>query len=135
MLSISMGYHHFNSLSLKVIDLKTQRKIEFKLKLLSTYSDYKRMVDLLVANGANVNHIDNEGKSVLHWAAAKGKCPTIRILYISEYSYPIRRFFFIFLASDTIADTLIKSGARSVSVQDKVGKTPLYYATLTGHST
>lgn len=81
MLSISMGYHHFNSLSLKVIDLKTQRKIEFKLKLLSIYSDYKRMVDLLVANGANVNHIDNEGKSVLHWAAAKGKFLTIRSIH------------------------------------------------------
>lgn len=34
--------------------------------------DYKRVVDLLIQSGANVNHQDNEGKSVLHWAAPKG---------------------------------------------------------------
>lgn len=87
----AVDIHGVSPLQLAVFESnwsKTQRKIEFKLKLLSIYSDYKRMVDLLVANGANVNHIDNEGKSVLHWAAAKGKFLTIRIL--SEFSVSIQ---------------------------------------------
>lgn len=36
------------------------------------------------------------------------------------------------LASDKIADILIKNGVKDISVQDHMGKTPLYYAKQTG---
>lgn len=62
---------------------------------------------MLIAAGADVNHIDNDtGGSVMHWAAHK--------------------------ASDKIANMLIKSGVVNVSIQDRTGKTPLYYAKSTG---
>lgn len=71
-------------------------------------ADDDRFVELLIKAGADVNHRDMHGGSVMHWAAHK--------------------------ASDKIANTLIKSGVEDVSVQDHTGKTPLYYAKSTGNS-
>lgn len=70
-------------------------------------ADDDRFVELLIKAGADVNHRDMHGGSVMHWAAHK--------------------------ASDKIANTLIKSGVEDVSVQDHTGKTPLYYAKSTGY--
>lgn len=89
--------------------------------------DYKRVVDLLIKSGANVNHQDNEGKSVLHWAAAKGY-PHISIWN----ALIIRTEILFYLASDAVAELLINGGATKVSVLDNIGKTPLFYATLAG---
>lgn len=69
-------------------------------------SDDERFVELLIKAGADVNHIDKKGGSVMHWAAHK--------------------------ASDKMANILIKNGLKNASVQDHTGKTPLYYAKLTG---
>lgn len=71
-------------------------------------SDDEKFTKLLINAGANVNHIDNNGGSVMHWAAHK--------------------------SSDKLANLLIRSGAKDVSAQDHTGKTPLYYAKLTGDS-
>lgn len=38
------------------------------------------LVNLLLANKANVNAIDNEGHSVVHWAA--GKCNVLFVLFV-----------------------------------------------------
>lgn len=63
-------------------------------------------MQLLIKAGADVNHISNNGGSVMHYAAHK--------------------------ASDKIANMLIASGVKNVSAQDNTGKTPLYYAKLEG---
>lgn len=71
-------------------------------------SDDIRLANLLIKYGADVKHVDVDGKSVLHWAASK--------------------------ASGRIVELLLQNGVKDVSLQDHQGKSALYYSSMTGNS-
>lgn len=58
----------------------------------------------------------------------------LRKVIMSESNTVFVLIFHFVSASDEMANLLIKNGVKDVSVQDHMGKTPLYYAVLTGNS-
>ena len=75
----------------------------FRLVLANRYFKFMRF---FVKLGADVNQLDNEGRTPLSWAARNGHIETVK--------------------------ALLKAGA-NVNQADRLGETPLYWAALNGH--
>ena len=73
----------------------------------AAYAADKDVVELLLANKAEVNATGNDGDAPLHYAAGKGHNDVVELLLANK---------------------------AEVNAQDKLGFTPLHYAVLRGHN-
>ena len=59
-----------------------QRDIQYDATALQWASEYghKDIVEILVSNGADLNALNNEGRTALHWATLNSKLETCKVL-------------------------------------------------------
>jgi len=59
-----------------------QRDIQYDATALQWASEYghKDIVEILVSNGADLNALNNEGRTALHWTTLNSKLETCKVL-------------------------------------------------------
>lgn len=89
------------------------------------------MTELLIKHGANVNALDADNDTPLHWAAQHGNLLSYVFIFIETILF-IETSFYSALETDKVADVLIKNGA-NVSAVNNIGWTPLHYCASNGN--
>jgi ankyrin repeat protein len=115
------------------VDRRTQFG-SYTALILTGYTPYTNVVDLLLKNGANVNAQDTTGMSALHCAAYKGQVDTARLLVqrgadlslTNSYGFtPLLEA--VVKGPPALVELLLVAGS-SVSVRDCRGWQPLHAA-------
>lgn len=86
-----------------------ERDIQYDATALQWASEYghKGIVEILTSNGADLNALNNDGRTALHWATLNSKLETCKVL--------------------------IKKGAK-LNIRDEKGETPIDFAISNGSS-
>jgi ankyrin repeat protein len=93
-------------------------------------------VNLLLANKVDVNALDNEGHSVIHWATGdyslfitinKHPWHKKKTIFANVFSFPFSRKLFLVCGEAQILRALLSAGA-DATIPDTNGATPLHYA-------